>query len=216
MIRILLADDHNLVRSGLKILLDQVENFEVVGEAENGLEVIELAKVKHPDIILLDINMPNMDGFETITALKEISSNIKILMLTMYSDQDSLVRAIELGANGYILKKAPEEELITGIKKIIKDGSYIDNSLTQTFVNAMVNKKANKKRPKKEKKDLTKREKEVLKLVVKGATDREIADELVISIKTVEAHKHNIKEKLQVKRLAELIRYSLDYDLLDE
>jgi two-component system response regulator NreC len=137
----------------------------------------------------------------------------------MYSDQDSLVRAIELGANGYILKKAPEEELILGIQKVIEEGSYIDSSLTQSFVNAMVkgnDRNREKKKIVEQKKDLTRREKEILKLVTQGLTDKEIAEDLVISIKTVEAHKHNIKEKLQVKRLAELIRYSIDYDLIDE
>ncbi|OIJ13818.1 hypothetical protein BKP35_08555 [Anaerobacillus arseniciselenatis] len=216
MIRILLADDHTLVRSGLKILLNQVEHFDIVGEAGNGEEAIELIKKQIPDLVLLDINMPKMDGFDTVTHIKKINSNIKILMLTMYSDQESLVKAIELGANGYILKKAPEEELIMGIKQVINEGSYVDRSLTQTFVHAMVKKQNTTNEIKKERKALTTREKEVLKLVAQGATDKEIADELVISIKTVEAHKHKIKEKLQVKRLAELIRYSLESGLLDE
>ncbi|OEH84993.1 hypothetical protein BHU72_07325 [Desulfuribacillus stibiiarsenatis] len=215
MIRILLADDHNLVRSGLKILLDQVENFKVVGEAENGEEVIQLLKETHPDIVLLDINMPEKNGYETLKAIRGHDSTIKIMMLTMYSDQDFLVKAIELGANGYVLKKAPEEELIFAIKKIMREGSYVDNSLAQTFVHAMVNKTKTPKREIKEKNELTKREKEVLQLVVNGATDKEVADKLVISVKTVEAHKYNIKEKLQVRRLADLIRYSIDNELLD-
>ncbi|WP_052442119.1 response regulator [Mesobacillus selenatarsenatis] len=154
MIRILLADDHNLVRSGLKILLSQVENFKIVGEAENGKELLELVKKTNPDIILLDINMPYMDGFETIPAIKAIKSTIKIVMLTMYSDQDSLVRAMELGANGYILKKAPEEELISGIKNVMEDGSYVDTSLAQSYINSLINKKSSSgRRPIQEKKN---------------------------------------------------------------
>ncbi|KJS87188.1 MAG: hypothetical protein JM58_05125 [Peptococcaceae bacterium BICA1-8] len=218
-IRIVIADDHNVVRKGLKLLLETEIDISVIGEAANGLEAVLICEKLTPDILLLDLQMPEMDGLKTLIEIKKIIPEIKVLILTMHEDEDVLIEAMRNNANGYILKKGPEDQLLEAIRAVSQGEVFLDGTNTKVFIKAMfneekikVNEPQNDPSPKK---ILSSREREVLKLVAQGFTDKEIADDLFISIKTVESHKHRIKEKLGLKRLAEIIRYAIENGIVD-
>lgn len=200
MIKILLVDDHLLVRQGIKKILELEEDFQVVEEADNGVEALEKLKQSNPDVVLLDINMPEMNGIETLRKIKSMDENQKVIMLTFHDEREYLVETINLGANGYILKDAESVSLIRGIRDVNKGGSYVHPSLAGALV-----KDQNKTEPEpklsKEMEDLkrlTRREKEVLKLISQGMNNREIANTLFISEKTVKNHVSNIFKKIHV------------------
>jgi len=219
-IKIVIADDHNVVRKGLKLLLENEQDICVIGEAENGQEAIDICRDNNPDILLLDLQMPKMDGLETLIAVKKILPQLKVLILTMHEDEEILIEAMRNNANGYILKKAPEDQLLQAIRAISSGEVFLDGINTKAFIKAIFEEKkpshAEQKSQAASSKKLSQRENEVLKLVAQGFTDKEIAKALNISIKTVESHKHRIKEKLGLKRLAELIRYAIENNILDE
>ncbi|MFZ5945184.1 MAG: response regulator transcription factor [Bacillota bacterium] len=218
-IRIVIADDHNVVRKGLKLLLENEQDICVIGEAENGQEAINICRDNNPDILLLDLQMPKMDGLETLTEVKKILPQLKVLILTMHEDDEILIQAMRNNANGYILKKAPEDQLLQAIRAISSGETFLDGINTKAFIRAVFEERRSDSEQKGQVisgKKLSQREKEVLKLVAQGFTDKEIAEDLNISIKTVESHKHRIKEKLGLKRLAELIRYAIENNILDE
>lgn len=211
-IRILVADDHAVLRSGLKLLLHNQPDMEVVGEARDGQETIELCKTLQPDVLLLDLNMPGKTGLQALEELKDTKT--RILILTMYDDVAYLRQAVEWGASGYILKSAADMELISAIRAVARGGSYYDPALMKVLVEYVINREERRIPPKKEIDQLSEREKEVLRLVALGYTNRQIAEELMISIKTVEAHKANIREKLKLKGRAELVRFAIEQNLL--
>ena len=218
-IKIVIADDHNVVRKGLKLLLENEQDICVIGEAENGQEAINICRDNNPDILLLDLQMPKMDGLETLTEVKKILPQLKVLILTMHEDEEILIEAMRNNANGYILKKAPEDQLLQAIRSISLGEVFLDGVNTKAFIRAVFEERSSHSEQKGRAasgKKLSQRENEVLKLVAQGFTDKEIADNLNISIKTVESHKHRIKEKLGLKRLAELIRYAIENNLLNE
>ncbi|KJS21247.1 MAG: hypothetical protein VR72_11535 [Clostridiaceae bacterium BRH_c20a] len=218
-IKIVIADDHNVVRKGLKLLLENEQDICVIGEAENGQEAINICRDNNPDILLLDLQMPKMDGLETLTEVKKILPQLKVLILTMHEDEEILIEAMRNNANGYILKKAPEDQLLQAIRSISRGEVFLDGVNTKAFIRAVFEERSSHSEQKGQAasgKKLSQRENEVLKLVAQGFTDKEIADNLNISIKTVESHKHRIKEKLGLKRLAELIRYAIENNLLNE
>jgi len=200
MIKILLVDDHLLVRQGIKKILELEEDFEVVGEAANGVEAMEAFKNSEIDVILLDINMPELNGIETLRKIKDMDQNQKIIMLTFHDEREYLVETINLGANGYILKDAESDSLIRGIRDVNKGGSYVHPSLAGTLLK---DQKQTEPEPKLSKemedlKRLTRREKEVLSLISQGMNNREIANALFISEKTVKNHVSNIFKKIHV------------------
>jgi len=213
-IRILLADDHAVLRSGLKLLLHNQPDMVVIGEARDGQETIELCKTLKPDVLLLDLNMPGKTGLQVLEELKDTKT--RILILTMYDDVAYLRQAVEWGAAGYILKSAADTELISAIRTVAQGASYFDPALMKSLVDYIVNSKENKPASKREMHHLSEREKEVLRLVALGYTNRQIAEELTISIKTVEAHKTNIREKLKLKGRAELVRFAIEQGLLSK
>ncbi|MCG0278838.1 MAG: response regulator transcription factor [Thermanaeromonas sp.] len=213
-IRILLADDHAVLRSGLKLLLHNQPDMVVIGEARDGQETIELCKTLKPDVLLLDLNMPAKTGLQALEELK--NTKTRILILTMYDDVAYLRQAVEWGAAGYILKSAADTELISAIRAVAQGASYYDPALMKTLVEYVVNREEKQVTPKKEADQLSEREKEVLRLVALGYTNRQIAEELTISIKTVEAHKANIREKLKLKGRAELVRFAIEQGLLSK
>ena len=200
MIKILLVDDHLLVRQGIKKILELEEDFQVVGEAGNGEEALGKFENLKPDIILLDINMPELNGIETLKQIKAMDKNQKVIMLTFHDEREYLVETINSGANGYILKDAESESLIRGIRDVNKGGSYVHPSIAGVLVKSQ---KQTEVEPKlsKEMEDLrrlTRREKEVLKLISQGMNNREIANALFISEKTVKNHVSNIFKKIHV------------------
>lgn len=208
-LRILLGDDHAVLRAGLKILLNAEEDLEVIGEAADGVEVIEKAAELHPDLVLLDLSMPKMNGVECIHGLLTEQPDLKILVLTMHDDEEYLKAVLQAGAKGYVLKKAADVELLSAIRTVARGELFIYPSMATALLYQMVNPQANPPSVKKAK-QLSEREREVLRLLALGHTNQEIADMLCVSVKTVETYRARLMEKLNMHRRAELVRYAVE------
>ena len=193
-VKVMLADDHALMREGIKHLLEFDGSIEVIDEANNGKESLEKLEKIEPDILLLDINMPDMNGIEVLEELKKQNKNIKILMLTVHSEVEYLIKAIDIGANGYILKDSGSLELKQAINVIMTDGSYIQPSLLPALNSRLINRDIDKEKLE----SLTKREIEILIQVAGGMFNKEIANNLDISERTVKNHISNIFKKIDV------------------
>lgn len=204
--KILIADDHSLVREGIIALLKLYDDVEVVGEAESGKEAIEKADTLKPDIILMDIAMPGLGGMEATLEIKKRHPDIKILVLSQYDDKEYVNRFLKAGVSGYILKRAVGSDLISAIRAIAKGQSYLHPSIAQKVIEGYVGKHKEAVDPYEL---LTDREKQVLKLIAEGYTHKEIASTLGISDKTVIAHQTNISEKLDLHTKAELIKFAI-------
>jgi DNA-binding NarL/FixJ family response regulator len=204
--RIIVADDHVLFRQGLKSLLQGTSDLEVVGEAGDGLELIRLLKTgaPAPHLIVLDISMPNLRGLEAIPEIKALYPNVKLLMVTMHSDKEYLYQALAAGADGYLLKKDADAELFAAIEKIRKDKTYVSPHLAEDLTDYWDHLRRRTDRP-----SLTNREREVLKLIAEGKSNKEIGDVLFISVHTVERHRANIMGKLNLKGTADLVKYAI-------
>lgn len=213
MIRILLVDDHTVVRKGLTMLLDAHPQMEVAGEASEGNEGIEKALELKPDIVIMDLSMPHgKDGLSATSELKKQMPNTAILILTMHDDEEYLFQAIQAGASGCILKSAPHEELIAAIQAVYRGDAYLNPAATKRLMEEYIH---NKKQGQADNYSLlSDREKEVLTLIAKGYSNKEIGEQLVISVKTVESHKGHVMEKLQMKTRPELVSYALKKGLL--
>ncbi len=196
-IKILIVDDHSLVRQGLKQLIELEEDIMVIGLAGDGEEAISKVQELKPDIVLLDINMPNINGIQTLRRLKDMDNTIKVIMLTFHEDREYLLETVNLGANGYVLKDAESESLIKAIRDVFKGESYIYPTLASELVKEF-NKIEDKDKQKSNIGNLTKREYEVLTLVAEGFNNRKIAGQLFISEKTVKNHVSNIFKKINV------------------
>lgn len=204
-VSILIADDHAIVRTGLRSIINAEPSLKLVGEATGGLETIELVRKSHADILLLDISMPDMDGITVIKKIKPDFPNLKVLFLTIHEDEALLREAIKFGASGYILKKAAEAELISAIQTVMRGDLFIDTSLLRQFVDEDSD-SFDEMRTTYE--PLTARELEVLKLIARGYTNRQAGEELHISVRTVEGHRANIYKKLGVNSRVELVRFA--------
>ena len=210
-IRILIADDHGLMRAGLHAMLEDEPAVEVVGEAASGEEVLQLAGEVSPDIVLLDINMPGMDGIETTRRLRISYPQTRVLILTVYAEESLLREAIQAGASGYIIKRAAEEELITAIQAISRGDIYIHPAITR-FLLKELNPDTKPKNDALH--ELTPREVEVMGYIIRGFTNRQIAEALYISTRTVEGHRASLFSKLSLKNLVELVEYAEKKGLL--
>lgn len=214
MIRIILVDDHAVVRMGLKMLLNNHPKMEVVGEASEGNEGIEKARELQPDVIIMDLSMPHgKDGLSATTEIKKILPNVSILILTMHDEEEYLFRAIQAGAQGCILKSAPHDELIGAIESVYQGNAYLHPSATKRLMEEYLNGMRSGEFDTIQL--LSDREREVLTLIAKGYSNKEIGEKLTISVKTVETHKGNLMEKLQMKTRPELVAYALKKGLLD-
>ncbi len=213
-IRILLADDHAVLRSGLRLLLESQEDLCVVGEATTGQETLRLVEQLQPDLILLDLSMPQLGGLEALPLLKKLASEAKILILTMHDDAHYLQRALKSGATGYVLKKAADVELISAIRAVMRGEIYIHPSMTRLLLDDMLPKA--KSQPVDAWDTLSEREQEVLRLVALGHTNAEIAEQLHLSIKTVETYRSRGTEKLGLTSRAALVRYALEKGIIGD
>lgn len=213
MIKILLCDDHAVVRMGLTMLLNNHQNLEVVGEASEGNEAIEKALQLKPDVIVMDLSMPHgKDGLSATIELKKKMPEISILILTMHDDEEYLFKAIQAGASGCLLKSSPHDELISAIHSVASGEAYLHPSATKRLMEEYLN---TVKSGDADHFDLlSEREKEVLTLIAKGFSNKEIAEQLFISVKTVETHKSNVMEKLKMKTRPELVQFALKKGLL--
>lgn len=215
MIKILICDDHAIVRSGLKMLLHGRYNIEIVGEASEGDEAIALIEQCKPDVVLMDLSMPHgKDGMTASKELKEKYPNVNILILTMHDDEQYLFQAIKVGASGYILKNAPHDELVDAIKAVARGEAYLYPTATKLLISEFLQQRAVEPVYDQAYISLSEREREVLGWLAKGYANKEIAQQLFISVKTVEAHKSNVMDKLNIKTRPELIKYALQRGLL--
>ncbi len=211
-IRILLADDHAILRSGLKALLNMEADLEVVGEASNGREAVQMAKQLSPDVIVMDISMPEMDGLQAAEEIHRLGLPCRIVMLTVHADEDYLFQTLRMGASGYVLKSSADTELIDAIRTAHRGEVFLYPSAVKKLLGEYLRGESAEGR--RERDVLTSREREVLKLTAEGYTNNEIAEKLVISPKTVDTYRQRIMEKLNLHRRSELVRYALQKGLL--
>lgn len=205
--RIVLADDHIMLRQGLKRIIREVGDLQVVGEASDGLELLDLLKKLTVHMVILDISMPNLRGIEATREIKMIRPDVKVLILTMHKNKEYLYHAISAGAEGYLLKEDADTELISAIEAIRRGGNYISPLLFGELTDDLVKTRRGKCEPPLE--YLTIREREILKLIAEGKSNKEIADLLFISVRTVEHHRANLMEKLNLKKTADVVKYAI-------
>lgn len=213
-IRILLVDDHAVVRSGLMMLINTQSDMEVVGEAADGSEGIVKALDLKPEVVLMDLSMPHgRDGFSSTAELKRATPDINILILTMHDDDEYLFRALKSGASGYILKSAPGDELLQAIRSVYKGEAYLYPTATKRLIEGYLS--FAEKGEEDSIELLSPREREILSYVALGYSNKDIAERLIISVKTVENHKAKIMEKLQFTSRPELVKYAMKKGLID-
>ena len=213
-LRIFLADDHVVLREGLRSLVNAQADMNVVGEADNGRAALLKARKLQPDVIIMDVSMPDLNGIQVTERLKRDCQKITVLVLTAHDDSGYLRQALEVGASGYVLKKAAAEELIKAIRVVAAGGIYLDPSLAGKVVGGYLGRRQLGGKPLGD--QLSEREAEVLRLVAWGYTNKEVAGYLRISVKTVETHKANLMQKLDLKSRVEMVRYALRQGWLRE
>lgn len=212
-IRILIADDHTLMREGIRALLDNEPDITVVGEADDGRETVRLAHQLRPNVILMDIAMPSLNGLEATRQIKREHPEINVLVLTMYDHEEYLRQVLKVGASGYILKRAAASELVAAIRAVNAGEAVLSPSITRILLDDYLRRES----PIVELKDdeLTPREREVLQLIAEGKTSREIAELLDLSIKTVQSHRGSIMQKLDLHDRGELIKYAIQKKIIE-
>jgi len=215
-IRILLVDDHGVVRAGLRMLLAADAELQIVGEAENGAQALRLADELAPDVVLMDISMPDMNGIEATRRIKADHPNVAVLALTMHEDDQYFFEMLGAGASGYVPKRAAPNDLISAIHAVQGGGVFLFPSVARSLVQDFLQRStyAGGERPNQSFDALTEREREVLTLIAQGRSNQEIADQLVISIKTVNRHRENIMAKLNLHSRVELVRYAIEKGLI--
>ena len=212
MISIVVADDHGIVREGLRRLLEAEPDFKVCGEAADGREVLRQVASSDPDVVVLDITMPKLGGLETLDQIRSEHKRTKVVLLSVHSDPPFIQSAVSLGADGYVLKNGPATEIVTAVREVMNGGSYFSPAVAKEIVDQL-------RAPRSESKDpfslLSGREREVLHLIADGLSAKEVAVELSISTKTVEAHRTSLMRKLNVRKATELVRYALRHGLIE-
>lgn len=215
-VKIIMVDDHQIVRDGIKALISDEPWIDIIGEASNHTELFALLNTLKPDMIMLDISMPEMSGIEIARQLTIDRPEIKLLMLSMYMSEEFITNAIEAGAKGYLTKTTTQEEILNALKVINEGGEFYSDSVSNILLKSFIKKTQNKVSDSKEQAIIpTKRENEILKHFAEGLSNKEIADRLFISIRTVESHKNNIMQKLDLKSTVELIKYAIKNKIIE-
>ncbi len=212
MSKVVIADDHAIVRAGLRALIHNEIGLDLIGEAAGGFEAIELVEKNNPDVLVLDISMPDLDGISVTRMLKPNFPDLRILILTLHEDEALVKEAIKAGASGYVLKRAAESELVTAIQVILRGDMYVDPSMLRSLLGEPKSVTGQQATPAE---SLTPRETEILKLIVEGFTNRQIGEHLNISIRTVEGHRANITDKLGLHSRLELVRYARQHNMIE-
>jgi len=207
-VRIIIADDHPLVRNGLKTVLHTMPGFQVVAEAENGLQLLQLINNQRPDVVLIDISMPHLNGLEALQKLSIQYPELKLIVLTMHEEPEYILKSLSSGAQAYLLKNVEPDELQKAILTVAKGGKYFNPTVSSIVME-------NLSRPEADEETLTPREMEVLRLICRGMSNHQIASELFISIRTVEKHRVNVLRKMQALNTADLVRKALEKGLID-
>jgi DNA-binding NarL/FixJ family response regulator len=212
-INILLADDHTLLRNGIRALLEDQPDINVVGEAEDGREAVRLADQLHPNVVLMDISMPLLNGMEATRQIKREHPEINVLVLTMYDHEEYYREVLDVGASGYIIKRAAASELVAAIRAVAKGDAVLSPTITRLLLEDYLRKEIN--RDVTEPDTLTPREREVLQLIAEGKTSREIAEILNLSIKTVQSHRASLMQKLDLHDRGDLIKYAIQKKIIE-
>jgi two-component system, NarL family, response regulator NreC len=210
-VKILLVDDHTIVRQGLRALLESQEGFQVVGEADNGRDAVKKAQELQPDVVIMDIAMPILNGLEATRQIKKIMPDVKIVALTMYNDEEYVFQILKSGASGYLIKETAANELITAINSVKGGNPFFSPLISRKIMESYLREDSEKKA---EGDKLTNREKEVLQLIAEGYTNNEIGKLMGISVKTVETHRAHIMSKLDIHDVAGLIKYAIKKGLV--
>ena len=213
-LKVLLADDHKLLRTGLKLLLQRHPRIQVVGEAEDGEQTIRMFEILQPDILLLDLSMPVMDGIECLKEIKSRYPEAKVIVLTMHEDENYIKRALQTGASAYVHKSAADTDLFKAIEAVETGGIYLRQQDSKLLLHLFQNRDQETVDKKAPYVLLSPREREVLRLVAQGYSLGEVAERLSLSIKTVDTYKMRVMDKLQATKKSELVRYALKYGLL--
>ncbi len=205
--KIIIADDHKIIREGLKALLEKEEKFEVVAEAQNGLATVRLAQKLKPDIVIMDIGMPDMNGIEATREIVSANKNIKVVALSMHSDRRFVLQMLQAGASGYLLKESAFEELVMSLEAVASGQQYLSPKVTDVVIKEYLH--STGKNEGTVFKMLSAREREVLQLLAEGKSTKQIAAALNVSVKTVETHRQQVMEKLDIHSIAELTKYAI-------
>lgn len=212
MIRVLLVDDHAILRAGIRALLQFQDDMQVVAEAADGLDALRQAKACQPDVILMDIGLPGMDGLAATREIVHACPNTRILILTQHENREYVMPAVRVGAAGYVLKRAPDDTLIRAIRIVHGGGTYLDPGVSDVFLEDV--RRQEQGQPRDPYDNLTEREREVLALLAKGHTYQETAETLFISVKTVDFHRANVMRKLGLENRADLTRFAMQRNLI--
>ena len=217
-IRVVLADDHVFVRDGIKSLLENENNIIVVGEATDGQEALTIVASEKPDLLIVDIRMPHFTGIEVVEKIRQENTPLKIVVLSMHESEEYVLKSIKAGADGYLLKGSSKEEFLKALHTVANGGKYFSGDISSILINQLTNgnepHNTEKKRQLDEELVITKREKEILQLLLSGKGNKEIAEALEISKRTAEVHRFNLMKKLKVKNLIELANKAKEYSLL--
>ena len=212
-IRVLLTDDHTLFRQGMRTLLTVEPDMEIVGEAASASDAVTMAEELKPDVVLMDVGMPGLSSFEATRQIRKQRPETRVVFLSMYDDEDYLAESVEIGASGYILKESPAEQLVSAIREVHRGGNYLSPRLLARLVDDFrVQNRSPMRQPRFG--TLTKREREILKLLAEGKSVKEVATEFDLSVKTVEAHKFNLMRKLDIHNKAQLVQYAIQKKII--
>jgi len=216
-IKILLVDDHQIVRDGLKVLLENLGGITIIGEADSGADLFRKLEVLQPDIVITDISMPDISGIEVARMISENQkwNKIKVMMLSMYNDDDFVLNSIEAGAKAYLPKNTSRQELYNAIQTVYRGDVYFEKSVSEIIVRNYVKNVRNNDSSVRKETSLSSREKEILRLIASSLSNQEIAEKLSISVRTVESHKTHIMQKLELKNSVDLIKYAIKENLTD-
>jgi DNA-binding NarL/FixJ family response regulator len=219
--KLMLVDDHSIVRDGIRLLLEQADNLEIIDEANDGEEALDKLKAHQadstlPDLILMDISLPGMSGIQTTQVVSRLYKNVRVLMLSMHNNEDYILRSVEAGAYGYILKDSSSDEMIKAIRTIAAGEKYYSSPVASIILSGYMQqlKKGDKNNRSERQSKLSNKEKEILQFLVDGMSSREIAEKLQLSVRTVDNHRANMMRRLQVRNAAELVRMAVEDKLI--
>jgi DNA-binding NarL/FixJ family response regulator len=211
---IVIAEDHTILRAGLKALLTSNPDFQVIGEADNGKDAIRRTVELKPDLVIMDLSMPGLNGMDAVREIKERMPEVKTLVLTVHNEEEYVLASLKAGANGYVLKDATQNELMVAAERVLEGKTYLSAEITEKVVNSYLHTNSVHQEPLTRWDTVTQRERQILKLIAEGHTNKSMADYLCISVKTVEKHRANLMKKLDLHSVSALTTYALEKGII--
>lgn len=212
---VVIAEDHTILRAGLKALLSTNPTFEVIGEADNGRDAIRRVIELKPNLVIMDLSMPGMNGMDALKEIKDRMPEVKALVLTVHSEEEYVLASLQAGANGYVLKDATQNELLAAAERVLAGKTYLSPDITEKVVNSYLNTNGSSQEPVTRWDTVTQRERQILKLIAEGHTNKSMSDYLCISVKTVEKHRANLMKKLDLHSVSALTTYALEKGIIN-